>query len=414
MATFEEGEKKVQENITEILQRLRENIMALRRDSSNSENPKNLLTPDVIAQLRGVDAEALQALIQVVFQTEPDIDVNKLIDSTVAYEKNIATIFESIPAILAAHPQELSTDIRSIEKNPDVIDTTDTSVSADRRRACTNHALSFVASLFQGIDEYAVFAGTAFYLHTKEIEGIPANLKEPPGDLDVHIWSKTALDRFTQRIENMKANPQVLKVHYSNDGQLKRLQGQETQKLSGYIDFLLPEEQETEGQKYRYHFEVFFNERGSDYLFDTQMKKTTEKKMGGIRVLSLEGLQRQYGKNAQMEYRVENAVKHLFRLLTQDPSTVAVIAQSFQEMAQDSSTIDQDSNGGLRSILQSLGMSLPDLAQFYHLYKEYEESDADSALHNILWTKITAVLGPFKAKPEKRERRIEEIREIRT
>lgn len=282
-----------------------------------------------------------------------------------------------------------------VEVQP-LIDLEKATIQAPEKRKVIDQCLGLLNEVMKGLHGYFIFASTAMYMHAKELpEDAPgrAEMMRSPGDLDMHITSEKTLRAVMQRLERAaQVDPEfVQQVHFENNGKPRQLRGQDTAVLPGFIIV------QTDGKTYKYPFEFFMNHRGTDQLMQgpTKERVTT---VNGLRVLSHEGLQRQYTRNYEIETRVDQAVERTMHALTHDKHYVHLIQQSFDAFLHEGVIKPE-----FQELLHQLEVASPyELSKLYVLYDQMQTAPERSAQHEDAKKQMAEILGPFKTKAFKR------------
>src|SRR3989339_2020603 len=270
------------------------------------------------------------------------------------------------------------------------------------RKLLDTRILPVIGTLFRGIEGYATFASTAQYLQGNRLieKGINPNhpyIKEIteklPGDLDLVVTNRTALQQIFERLHNLAGHDGVEKVHMDTP---HHFEGQDTIRYSGVIDFAI------DGKIYPYEFEIFFNDKKSDLINTKEVFRHIEKEpiTHGIQVLSLESLQMQYYNNYKFETRIHQYTENLMSSLI-DPQNPELIKSILDGLKQwhEQETISHH----FSEILRSFNITPLNLARAYDLRRQLEQCTPDDPKRRSIASQIALEIGVTKTKIEKRE-----------
>lgn len=428
--------EKHKNNSTEALQDARNRLaMRVREFLVDRPHPPTL-TPEDINTFRGVPKESMQALVaEVTNMVRHEIDAEQptelqyrkedpstvkdvFMDALHTQEQTERTIESKRQHIVdvASHvikEVEIPTELQHAEINTDMVDLDkkDDASTLEKRRQYTDMGLELMRTVLSDIDDYTIFASSAMYLHSDRNE--PGSeeqtmMNTPPGDLDIAMWSREDFDRFQQRVSNLDRSDQVKRVEIDRKGKTKRLSGQTTETWGGVIVL-----NGDDGEEAAYHFEVFLNTDNSDRLMDTTTRRLTTKRRG-LNVLTMEGLQRQYTKNLELEHRVSDAAVRIHETLTSDERILGMVDEAFTQWQK---TGAWPADQKWIELLDQIGISARQLAEYYVL--DQKMRDIDPADQNAeekrqaRWTEMTAIVGEFKTKVRARKKKVRGIRHAR-
>lgn len=290
------------------------------------------------------------------------------------------------------------------EKGPagDILDLESPDLAKEEKVRATEVGLEVMRNVFSGLDNYVVMASTALYLHGKSIEQTSGEERFidsiPPGDLDVAVFDQGDFNAIMERLQRIEAHPSVDSVSIKRPEQIP---GEDTKKMNGHIILNM------EGKKYKYSLEFFLNTRGTHRLINPQTQKMSQKQEG-IRVLNLEGLQRQYQTNLSIEKRIDAAVEPIREALTTDADVISVIHEGFEHWAENKTWPE---SGKFKDLVDHFQITPKDLAIAYGLNKDLREAEGSGnvAASTVIRSQLARVLGPFKTKVEKRRKNVREI-----
>jgi len=254
----------------------------------------------------------------------------------------------------------------------------------------TDKAIDVARDVFQGLDNYVVFASTAKYLQGKD-KGHEDWSDEPPGDLDISVGDLDELQRVQERLVNVPG------VKFFGSSEVHKMPGEDVYRLAGTIPITI----ERNGQKESvpYKFEVFCQSR----IVNKDISRHKEK-LRGINVLNIEGLERQLMSNIAFESKIKREVDKVKEYLN-DPEVRKDIVDSKGKISNSDVTIEA---------MQQFDLTKVKLKRFYKLMSDYtEEKLQDPEQREAFEKEVSTLLaGPaLKVKLAKRYRDLEDIRE---
>lgn len=206
--------------------------------------------------------------------------------------------------------------------------------------------LEDMRKVLRPVEDYAVFASTAMYLNGEKLlhAGVAdgAMLMKPPGDFDAALWREADLDRIRERLADL---PDVLFAKVDRDGKYVRdaegeiifedhpgpygkFPGQDLKILAGKR--LYEVDVNGKSETIAYDFEFFLNSR----LVQRELAEGNTTEAHGLKILNLDGLQRQYQGNWDFEARVNADVTKAMQALTpQTPEQKLELANIKAELA---------------------------------------------------------------------------------
>ncbi len=260
------------------------------------------------------------------------------------------------------------------------------------REAGIDAALNHWREVLADIDDYAVFASTAMYLYGKERD-VP-NFDVPPGDLDVVVMSEATLQKVHERLNNVPG------IEWDNEGKTKRFSGEDGKVLSGTLRFALTVDGKT--RIMRQPFEFYYKSRIAD---DEALKHRTT--LRGIHVLSLEGLQHQYGNNLRLEAAKMRNVDHIIHDVLTNPDVGPTLQAELKKWAaHDENKQDEPFVPSivLADTLQNLDLTREGLATAFFVLNQRGSFTAEE-----FEEKISRVLSGQKTKTTKRQKNLAEL-----
>jgi hypothetical protein len=227
-----------------------------------------------------------------------------------------------------------------IERHPMVEDLPDA-----EHHLAVEQGLKVFRNILSGVDDYTLFASTAMYLNGKRLAergvSLGEEMERPPGDIDIAVFSREAMNRLTERIHGLPG------AHINNEGRPKRIQGEDAMKLSGTV----PVRFEVNGveQQAEYEFEVYLNSS----IVTPDVTRNNIRKAGGFNVLNLEGLRRQYERNLRVEGKIDELVEQISQFLESDEPHA-------QEFVREVTSADRKADLSEQSleIINSLGVEI--------------------------------------------------------
>lgn len=291
-----------------------------------------------------------------------------------------------------------------------IIDTELKELPEEVKKAVTNRGLEILRSALHGLDGYIVFASTAKYLHgvSKGIE----ELQKAPGDFDLAVFDDETLDRIRDRFMN-ETNVEFLnveptesekaekKLYLSKDDvqsgravTAKAFPGESSRVLKGRL-LIKMDTALGEGPNQR-TFSIPFEIFSRTNVIEPQLKRY-EETVGGLRTLSLEGLEKQYTRSLEKESRVAKNREEVRAFLENDEIRDVFNKQNIEE---------------LQPYLDRLDLTLDQLKNYYELsdslktdktLSTQDRTDKEEA--------ISKLLSGFKTKIESRKESVRTLKE---
>ncbi len=224
-------------------------------------------------------------------------------------------------------------------------------LSEPEKKQLTEIGLTIIQGVLDGVQDYTVFASTSLYLHGQKY-GIKELAAQAPGDFDCAVESMQTLVRIRSKLSNVPG------VEFENNGDFFKFPTDEARKLGGVIHVGL---RTAEGiKKVPYEFEFFLN----SFIIPDKPDEYQEN-IHGMKMLSLEGLQKQYQRNLSFEGKVFEETGHVVKFLLQ-PEIETILRAAIAEKQAHS---DDPENAQIPQeafrIIQHLDIGLDDLATFY-------------------------------------------------
>jgi hypothetical protein len=291
-------------------------------------------------------------------------------------------------------------------------------LSIREKKELTEIGLNIMQGIMDGIPDYVVFASTSLFLHGQKY-GIEDFAQKPPGDFDCAVQSLATLKRIRSRLSNVPG------VAFDDDGRFHRFPTDEARKLSGVIHVGM---RTADGiKKVPYEFEFFLN----SFIIPDHPQEFTEN-IHGMKMLDLEGLQKQYQKNLSFEGKIfkrsDQVVKYLLR-----PEIEGVLKAAIAEMrAHKENPKEAQINARVLAIMNKLDLGLADFDRFYErrdsvlegvnvesvregLEEEvldYLQLAQNRSKEIAVVRELTTVLSGFKTKLHKRINNLNRLREL--
>ncbi len=319
---------------------------------------------------------------------QPAIVENRLEEPRAA-EANNREITEEVPKPEAAEKRKDIKEPLAFEKLPDEIQV-----------KILNQLLEGMREAVGPVRDYAVFASTAMYLNGEKLvtngdEG-GKELMKPPGDFDAALWKLEDLDTIRNRMRRM---PDVIFSNAKKDeagkvmrdeageviydgkpGEYGSLPGQDLKILAGKRMFDV--EIDGKPEQVAYDFEFFLNSR----MVQQDMARGNTTEAHGLRILNLEGLQRQYQENLNFELKINSAVQNIVaELHTTDPEKLPLLKAFKQEImslaeGEEAESDDVVITDQAREILTSLDIHPREMKEVFKIQAELDEIESKSEI----------------------------------
>lgn len=310
----------------------------------------------------------------------------------------------------APAPQEMPH--RSVEADApkrieeSIIDIESEDVCEEDRQAATDQGLEVLRAALNHLDGYIIFASTAKYLHGKA-KGI-AELQQAPGDFDLAVFDRHKLDEIRDRLLRT-ANVEFLNVEPTPDElsagkkylqrtdvdigravTFKPFPGEQTLALKGRIIVNIAT---NAGEKnFAIPFEVF----AKTNIIADDLRRYQET-VGGLKTLSLEGLERQYMASLEKETRVAKQREQVRKFLD-DPTVRNLLTQGIDPSA--------------TQVLDNLALTAREVQNYYAMNDALNQT-TNSAEHDKLAEEISKLLSGFKTKIPSREQSLAKLKTAR-
>lgn len=263
-------------------------------------------------------------------------------------------------------------------------------LSKDQQFKILDELLAGMRDVVGPVRDYAVFASTAMYLNGEKIvaQGDEAGreLMEPPGDFDAAVFELKDLDTIRDRLRRMpdvifsnaKKHPDTGEIMHDADGEVvyqgrpgdyATKPGEDIKILSGQRVF----DVEIDGKKEKvaYDFEFFLNSR----MVRQEAARGNVIESHGLKILNLDGLQRQYDENLNFELKIDAQVKGVVDYLK---SNAPEVRQFKAEMM----AVQEDDNVALTEptmeIMQRLDIPPEDMKKVLEIQAELDYVDVST------------------------------------
>jgi len=294
---------------------------------------------------------------------------------------------ESKPDVSSQDAEEQSPREQDPEEASEVVMVPYESLPHEEQQRVTDRVIDKMRSVLRDIPDYALFASTAMYLNGKRLKalrdpGAGELLKVAPGDLDIAVGSMESLKRIRERLSNVPG------VFFDHDGRFKQLPSGEAQVLAGSI--IVP----TEKGDVKYDFE-FFNE---NKIVPDEVRRNRVQ-VDGVYTLNLEGLQKQYLNNLELEGRVDRLTEQRMKALQQHPRIRSEIFSG--AMSEEVATL-----------LASMDLAASDAKEFYALQDQIDATEEGPDRQALISRRAIALTG-LKTKLPKRIKSVETVARLR-
>ncbi len=304
----------------------------------------------------------------------------------------------------------------------EVIDSEAVELPEGMKQAITNRGIEAFRTIFDGLKNYVVFASTAAYLQGRKRE-IP-ELQRAPGDFDVAVFDERTFNEIRERLvrfagvefannEPTEKEQKEAKRFLTQDDLakgramvVKHFPGESTSVLQGRL--IVEVTTEIGQQKFSIPFEIFLHSRMVDKRLH-RYQDTAE----GLNTLSLEGLQKQYLNNLEMESRLSKAVEKVQTYLDSEPiRTILWREIERKDALKVAGGYQPDS--GVANLLLPMDLSLDDVERYFTLCPDPADraslNPAERQLHEEAVAKIFS--GGLKTKLEKRQANATLLRDL--
>ena len=206
-------------------------------------------------------------------------------------------------------------------------------------------AVKFFGDVLKDKD-YVVFASTAMRLNGEKYEEGDGMLRrEAPGDLDINFFNEADFYEFVRRMDQLGAT-----FATNEDGEVVRSSTHDGAKMvQGFLNF---------DAEIPYQFEAFLN---SSFVPD---RKEYIHDIAGLRVLTVEGLSKQYERNLAMEEQVVGKVRDIKKFLDSD---------LFKELRNLGSIEVDGDRITLEDVYRDLGVTAKDVEDYFERTRLAEE-----------------------------------------
>lgn len=247
-------------------------------------------------------------------------------------------------------------------------------VPEEAQREAIEKTLDNLREVFQGLRNYTLFGSAALYMNGRRLAErgttLDAEIERTPGDIDIAVFKRDEMLELAKRLARVPG------VELKNNGQPKRLAGEDAYRLKGVME--VPVEIEGEKTMVKYPIEAYLH---SNIVTD-RVANGTVRRMEGLNVLNLEGLRRQYERNLSVEGRIDENVEKMTNFLESSHPEAQAFVQDVLS-AQHANEL----SGQSRSILDHWKINLSDMKDVLKLQEDINQlsvrMDANKREHDL-------------------------------